>query len=142
MLKVGVKSMADGTIEIITGKERRRRWGAQEKLRIVAEASERGARVTDVAARPDDYPSLLVNWRRRVREGWLGTAGSAGFVPIRLLSSAPETIAAPPEDRSIAGIEITLAGGTCLRITHQAQLPRAPGRSPQGWTRRAGQGGM
>jgi transposase len=91
--------------------------------------------VTDVAARHDVYPSLLVNWRRRVRDGWPGTAGSAEFVPIQLLSSAPETIAAPPEDRSVAGIEIILADGTRLRITRQAQLPRAPGRSPQGWCR-------
>jgi hypothetical protein len=33
--------MSNGTIEIITGTERRRRWSADEKLRIVAEAAER-----------------------------------------------------------------------------------------------------
>lgn len=122
MRKVGVKSMADGTIEIITGKERRRRWSTGEKLRIVAETAERGARVTDVAARHDVYPSLLFNWRRQVREGRLGTDDPAGFVPIRLLSSAPGTTAAA-QDRDATGIEITLPDGTRLRITHQAQLP-------------------
>jgi transposase len=111
--------MADGTIEIITGRERRRRWSAEEKLRIVAEAAERVARVTEVAARHDVYPSLLFNWRRQVREGRLGTAG---FVPIRLLSSAPET-SAGAQDRDATGIEITLPDGTRLCITDQAQLP-------------------
>jgi transposase len=123
MLKVGVKSMAERTIEIITGRERRRRWSAGEKLRIVAEAAERGARVSEVAARHDVYPSLLFNWRRQVREGRLSTDDPAGFVPIRLLSSAPETTPAAPADRSVAGIEITLPDGTRLCITHQAQLP-------------------
>ncbi len=48
--------MLDGTVEIITGKERRRRWSTEEKLRIVAEAQEPGAPVTDVAARHEVYP--------------------------------------------------------------------------------------
>jgi hypothetical protein len=30
----------DGMIEIITGRERRRRWGVSAKLRIVAESEE------------------------------------------------------------------------------------------------------
>jgi transposase len=114
--------MSDRAIEIITGRERRRRWSADEQLRIVAETAERGARVTDVAARPDVYPSLLFNWRRQVREGRLGAAGSAGFVPIRLLSSSRETTA-PLEDRGASGIEITLPDGTRLQIRHATQLP-------------------
>ena len=64
--------MPDGTVEIITGKERRRRWSVEEKLRIVAEAEEPGARITEVAARHEVYPSLLFNWRRQMREGRLG----------------------------------------------------------------------
>ena len=111
--------MSDRAIEIITGKERRRRWSAEEKLRIVTETAERGARVADVAARHDVYPSLLFNWRRQVREGRLG---AAGFVPIRLLSSVRETTA-PPEDRGASGIEITLPDGTRLQIRHATQLP-------------------
>ena len=43
--------MADGTIEIIDGKARRRRWGMTEKLRVVAESREPGATVRAVAAR-------------------------------------------------------------------------------------------
>jgi transposase len=40
--------MADGTIEIIRGKARRRCWGVPEKLRIVAETQEPGATVRAV----------------------------------------------------------------------------------------------
>ena len=33
----------DGVVAIVTGRERRRRWSAQDKLRIVAETHEPGA---------------------------------------------------------------------------------------------------
>ncbi len=41
--------MSGGTIEIIRGGERRRRWSIEEKVRIVGETEEAGARVTEVA---------------------------------------------------------------------------------------------
>jgi transposase len=120
--------MPDGTVEIITGKERRRRWSVEEKLRIVAEAEEPGARITEVAARNEVYPSLLFNWRRQVREGRLVPDRSPQFVPVRLISTAPENTASPTRpaapDRSHAGgIEISLPDGTRLYIKQEAQLP-------------------
>jgi transposase len=119
--------MADGTIEIITGRERRRRWSTEEKLRIVAEAEEPGARMTDVAARNEVYPSLLFNWRRQVREGRLATDGPTTFVPVRLIGASAETSASPPrraasDKGSAAGIEISLPDGTRLYIKREAQL--------------------
>jgi len=59
MLKVGLKAMSNGMMEIFSGKEGRRRWSLEEKLRIVAESLERGSSVRAVAARNDVYPSLL-----------------------------------------------------------------------------------
>ena len=41
----------NGVVEIINGRERRRRWSTQDKLRIVAETHELSERVGDVAAR-------------------------------------------------------------------------------------------
>jgi transposase len=41
----------DGVLEIITGRERRRRWSTAEKLRIVEESTERGAVMRGVATR-------------------------------------------------------------------------------------------
>ena len=120
--------MPDGTMEIITGKERRRRWSVEEKLRIVAEAEEPGARITDVAARHEVYPSLLFNWRRQVRDGRLGPSCLPQFVPVRLISTPSENTAAPtrrtaPDKGNAGGIEISLPDGTRLCIKREAQLP-------------------
>jgi len=119
--------MADGTIEIITGRERRRRWSTEEKLRIVAEAEAPGARLTDVAARHEIYPSLLFNWRRQVREGRLVADAPPHFVPVQLLVSPQEAPASPARravsDKAGAGIEISLPDGTRLYIRREAQLP-------------------
>ena len=78
--------MSGGTIAVITGRERQRRWSIEEKLRIVAETNEPGVRVTEVAARHGVYPGLLLTWRRQVRDGVLAArppaaasgAGSGG----------------------------------------------------------------
>lgn len=119
--------MSSGAIEIITVRERRRRWSTQAKLRIVAETEEGGASIGDVAARHDVYPSLLSTWRRQVREGRLGADRPAGFMPVRLVAASPEATAlAGFEPASGAngttGIEIILADGTRLHIRHAAQL--------------------
>ena len=120
--------MADGTIEIITGHERRRRWSTEEKLRIVAESEDPGACVKAVAIRHDVRPSLVFNWRRQVREGRLSATGSAGFMAVRLLASAePAAPSLPPAAGSAAdstpGIEITLADGSRIHIREATQLP-------------------
>lgn len=119
--------MADGTIEVITGRERRRRWSLETKLRVVAETQELGACVRAVAARHDIYPSLVFNWRRQVREGRLSSrTGVPDFVPVRLTGPSQQhdvqpSPAAPPDERS--GIAVTLPDGTRLHISHAAQLP-------------------
>ena len=71
--KVDLKVMPDNPIEILGGRERRRRWSVDQKLRIVAEAEEPGASIVAVAARHDVYPSLLHTWRRQFRRGHLVT---------------------------------------------------------------------
>lgn len=120
--------MPDGTIEIITGRERRRRWGVAEKLRIVAESEEAGARVCDVAARYDVYPSLLHGWRRLVRQGRLVPDAALNFVPVRLAAS-PDDIqpseAAPSSsaDRGTAAIEVVLPSGGRVLIHRDTPVP-------------------
>jgi transposase-like protein len=59
--------MSNSQIEIISARERRRRWSVEEKFRIVAETHEPGASVRAVAARHDVYPNLLRTWQRLVR---------------------------------------------------------------------------
>jgi transposase len=127
--------VSGGRIEIITGRERRRRWSIEEKLRIVAETEEPGARVTDVAARHGVYPGLLFTWRRQVRDGLLAAPPPATFVPVRML--VPNTAAEPeirpasndqqdapsPEtSRRSEMIEITLSNGCRLRVDQQIDV--------------------
>lgn len=56
-------------IEIITGRERRRRYTAHEKVRFVEETMQPGMTVSAVARIHGLLPSLLFGWRRRMAEG-------------------------------------------------------------------------
>ena len=49
--------------EILVGRERRRRWSTNDKLRIVREAFAPGARVALVARRRDVSRSQIYQWR-------------------------------------------------------------------------------
>lgn len=49
---------------LITGPERRRRWSADQKLALLAEAFGPGGNVTETARRAEIHTSLLYRWRR------------------------------------------------------------------------------
>jgi transposase len=113
-------------MEIITGVERRRRWRADEKLRILAELDEPGVKFADVARRHDVSRGLLWQWRDALRRGKL-VAEAPAFVPLRVAPElpapepqgaapvSPAAVADPdaaPDDR----IEIVLPDGTAVRV--------------------------
>jgi transposase-like protein len=110
--------MPDSTIEIINGREGRRRWGVEEKLRIVAETYEPGTTVGAVAARHDVYPSLLRTWRRQVREGYLVATQARHFMPVRLTEAPSPASATAPAVNALAtdAIEIVLPDGSRVRV--------------------------
>jgi transposase len=56
-------------VEIISGRERRRRYTAEQKLRLVEETMQPGMTVSAVARQHGITPSLLFNWRRLMTEG-------------------------------------------------------------------------
>ena len=126
----------DGVVEIITGRERRRRWSVEEKLRIVAETQEAGARVSAVAARNGLCESLLFAWRRQVREGTLVASETPMFVAVRTLALASPAAAEPshPEPRPMRGstaagsapasglMEIELGDGRQVRVGSDVNL--------------------
>ena len=113
--------------EILVGRERRRRWSADDKLQIVREAFAPGARVALVARRRDVSRSQIYQWRAALREGRLSDEGSGvvGFVPVQLPMAPSVAPNGPvPAMDSFAGgsvIEIGLAGGRCLKVP--ASLP-------------------
>ena len=123
-------------MEIINGVERRRRWRPEEKLRILAELDEPGAKFNDVARRHDLSRGLLWQWREARQRGRL-VEDVPVFVPLRVL---PEL---PPPERGDAGaetavssretekgpegvgqaVEIILPDGTVLRVAEGIALP-------------------
>ena len=123
----------DGVVEIITGRERRRRWSLQDKARLVAETNEPGAMIRAVAARHGVCESLLFTWRRQAREGLLGLVPeSAVFVPVQALGQTGtamlpvEEIPRPaPTWRSVGApglIEIELGNGRQVRVGSDVNL--------------------
>lgn len=57
------------TVEVITTVQRRRRWTAQEKQRIVEEAEQPGMSISFVARKYSINPNQLFSWRRLAHEG-------------------------------------------------------------------------
>ena len=120
--------MSDGRVEILSGRERRRRWSAEDKLRIVAEAEEPGACVKQVAARHDVYAGLLFAWRRQVREGRLTRPQVPMFIPVETERPVSPAISPPPipPTRAVAvavgRIEIELGDGSRVRVDDGVSL--------------------
>jgi transposase len=79
--------------EILVGPERRRRWSAEEKARIVAEATMPDARVADLARRHGVSRSLIYTWRREARQGLAGDGVGPALpelVPVVVSSASSE----------------------------------------------------
>jgi len=126
----------DEVIEIITGRERRRRWSVEDKLRIVAETHAEGEQVRAVAARNGLCESLVYTWRRQAREGVLISPEMPTFVPVRTLEApnAPALSSADPErtiepeapvtsQASPSGmIEIELGDGRRIRVGNDVNV--------------------
>ena len=92
-------------IEVITSVERRRRWSAAEKERLVAASLE--ASVSAVAREAGIHPSQLYGWRRQL----LRRSPPGGFAAVR--------IAAEPVPSGLPGygvIEVELTNGSRMRI--------------------------
>ena len=94
-------------VEVLTGPGRRRRWSAEEKARIVAEASMPGVAVSEVARRWQVCAQQVFGWRREAQRelAQSATFGAPAFVPI--LAEAGPTMGTSPAP---ATIEVKLAG--------------------------------
>jgi transposase len=98
-------------IEMLTGPDRRRRWSAEDKARIVEESLVPGVRVADVARRWQVCPQQVFGWRREARHAMVAKAAGSqplGFVPI-VAEDAPAA-AATGAAQAPAVIEVKLAG--------------------------------
>lgn len=108
--------------EVITGRQRRRRWTAAEKTQIVAESLEAGTNISDVARRYGVARGLLTVWRRQLSSTDASQKPRQGFAAVRIdaetsapedsgTSLEPDTVAtALPVVRTRGRIEIDIAG--------------------------------
>ncbi len=104
----------------VTGVVRRRRWSAEEKGQIVAEAIAPGAVIADVARRHDLAPQQLSNWIRSAKDGRfaLPAAGMPAFVPVVSMASTQPGKAA--RECRFASIEIMI-GAITVRVSSGAE---------------------
>ena len=63
-------------VEVITSVQRRRRWSAEEKTRIVQETYAPGMSVSLVARQHGAAPNQVFTWRRLYAEGALSAIGA------------------------------------------------------------------
>lgn len=107
-------------VEIITGKERRRRWSAEEKARLVAKAFESGAVVAHVARQYGVAESCLYAWRRQMAGRLPYGEARPVLIPVSSEALAPPQPDAepPPAARSAppGGAVVTFCDGTRLEI--------------------------
>lgn len=108
-------------VEVITGRQRRRRWTAEEKARIVSESFETDANISEVARRHGVARGLLTIWRRQLSSG--GPEPVQSFAAVRIdpdsavsnvaprRSGEPDAMAmTSPAVTSRGRIEIDIAG--------------------------------
>ncbi|WP_413992701.1 IS66-like element accessory protein TnpA [Labrys okinawensis] len=104
----------------VLGRERRRQWRYEEKIRILEETMQTGAVVCDVARRHGVSQSLVFTWRRLAREGRLAGEVATGIVPVKITSTAsppPDEAGITPRPRRRSSIiEIDLGDGKCVRV--------------------------
>lgn len=106
-------------VEVITGRQRRASWSADDKARIVSESMNPSANISEVARRNGVNRGLLNVWRRQARASPAG--GEAMFATVEIASDSiclrPEAtpMAPAPTAASDNRIEIGIAGAT-IRI--------------------------
>ena len=101
--------MTKTAVEVITSVQRRRRWSAAEKERLVAASLEPGVGVSAVAREAGIHPGQLYGWRRKL---CARQPAPSVFAAVRIAASSD--LPGP------ATIDIEFANGTRMRITGAA----------------------
>ena len=97
-------------LEVITSAGGRRRWSADEKSRILEEATAPGAVVSEVARRHGMSPQHLFTWLRQAKRK--AAASPLAFTPVVVVPDPPQPAPAPGRD---AVIEIAV-GSAVIRV--------------------------
>lgn len=95
-------------VEVITGRQRRRRWTAEEKARIVAESLEANANISDVARRHGVARGLLTAWRHQLSSDGISQEPQ-GFAAVKIDTVASVSNDAPRYSAEPAAVATALA---------------------------------
>jgi transposase len=115
-------------IEVITGRERRRRWTAEQKREIAAESLRPGVSPIMVARRYGISSGLLYTWRQQLLCGALGAVADTKprFVRVDVVAGHPHAEVAAlltpltsPSAEPDGRIEIMLSDGAMVRVDAQ-----------------------
>jgi len=111
--------------EIISHVERRRKWTAEQKAKILTEALKPGATVSAVADRNGISRSQLYAWKKLAQRGGIPGISLNGeqeplFAPVRIeaMPAAPAAAIEVPvaQLQRRAGVEIELTNGRIMRV--------------------------
>ncbi len=109
-------------LEVVQLIERRRKWPADEKARIMEEELSPGVTIASVADRYGIARSQVYGWLKKARAGKLpgislSQAARASFVPVKIEhSSAVSSAAAASSTRGPGIVEIALGNGRSLKV--------------------------
>jgi transposase len=115
------------TVTVLSSPERRRRWTAAEKLRLVAESSASGLSIAEFARRHDVHPNLVHAWRRQAKTGELSVApdGEARFTPVAVATEDSAAFPTRNDDDGGSIVEVVLRNGRVLRLSDRMAAARA-----------------
>ena len=102
-------------MEIITGGGRRRRWPDEDKLRVLEEAAQPGARLSDVARRHDILPQQIRRWRRQLLDDVQVMPEASIFAPVTLIDGPVPSSGRGSKPRPLM-VEISLRNGRVLKV--------------------------
>jgi transposase len=91
-----------GQVTLLTGPERHRRWGDEERQKIVSAAFAPGASVAAVARRFEVATSLIYKWRQQSR----ASEGCPSFVSAVVAGAAAPLPAAALSDGATIVVEL------------------------------------
>lgn len=108
--------MTSGSVELLSGDVRRRRWSWESKERIVSETLVPGVTVTEVARRHGIDRSLVYRWRREF--GVERRSARVAFLPVTVEADTAEGSAAASASGAEGSetIEIVMPDGVCIRV--------------------------
>lgn len=125
-------------VEIFSGVQRRRRHSLDQKLAVLAEASQPGMSISFIARKHGISPSLLFGWRRRMTEG--------GKEAVRVDDELVASSEVRALEKRIRELERVLGKKTleneilreALKVAQEKNLSRICRRYPKGIRREAG----